>query len=115
MYLRMLAVAMLLGLVGCAPTIDNKHDLQTAEFTMNQTKKTEVADYLGLPTKISKNADEKREYWYYTDGAKLIGLVVPVVATGSTTTINTDREASDLDFAAMFVFDENDTLIEVSK
>lgn len=115
MYLRMLVGVMLLSLVGCASTIGNRNDLKTTEFKLNQTKKSEVADYLGLPAKIRKNDEKTRQYWYYTKGAKLSSLIVPLAATGTTTTIGITREASDLDFDAMFVFDENDTLIEISK
>lgn len=115
MFLRILTAILLLGLTACATTIGNKNDLRTAEFKLNETKKSEVADYLGLPSKISNNEEEKKQYWYYTDGAKLSGLIVPVVATGQTTNIYTGSPSSDLDYAAMFVFDENDILIEVSK
>lgn len=115
MFLRILAVLLVLGLAACATTLDNKNDLSTAEFKLNETKKSEVANYLGLPAKISNSEEDKKQYWYYTDGAKLSSLILPFGATGTTTTVHTGGPASDLDYAAMFVFDENDTLIDVSK
>ena len=116
MYLKILAGMLLLGLTAC-----DRHDLQKTEFKINQTTRSEVAAYLGLPAKISTDQKEGKQYWYYTDGAKLSGLMLPVVSTSggtvsaSTSTAHTGTPSSDLDYAVMFVFNENDILIEVSK
>lgn len=121
MYLKILAGILLLGLTACATTIGNRNDLQSAEFKINQTTKSEVSAYLGLPAKISTDQKEKKQYWYYTEGAKLSGLILPVLSTSggsvsaSTSALRTGMAPSDLDYAVMFVFNEQDVLIEVSK
>ncbi len=117
MYLRLLACLIMLSLAACATTIGNKNDVSKAEFTIQKTSKNEVARFLGLPSKISKNEEEGKEYWYYTKGAKLSGVQVwsPSGGVHDTTTLSTGAQKSDLDYSAMFVFDQNQKLIEIQK
>lgn len=116
MLLRILAGLLMMSLAACATTIDNKNELSSVEFVLFQTTKLEVSEHLGLPSKISKQEEEQKEYWYYTDGAKLSGVIVPMLSSPTgTQSISTGKPTSDLDYAAMFVFDKNDILIEVSK
>ena len=122
MYLKILVGILMFGLTACSTTIGNKNDLGTTEFKINQTKTTDVVDYLGLPAKISKNEEEKKQYWYYREGAELSGLILPVVdassggsLSGSTTEVGVSGMSTDHDFVVMFVFDQDDTLIKVSK
>lgn len=107
------------SLLACSTTIGNKADLNSVQFAVNQTKKSEVANQLGLPSKISKNEKDGKEYWYYTKGAKLTGIMIATpdatTATASTHSISVGSAMDEVDYAALFVFDKDDVLIEVHR
>lgn len=114
---RILYCILMLSFIGCATTIGNKADLREVKFVIGQTKKTEVAETLGLPAGIIKKKEEKREYWYYYDGPVLSGLVLPVPDIGGVSAVPfsviTNPELKDA--AVIFVFDNTDILFDIIK
>jgi len=68
-------LAIVTTLPACTPNLASKADLKTVTFTLNQTTKKEVVNYLGLPERISRN-QEGFELFYYAGDAKLTGFIV---------------------------------------
>ena len=85
--LRVAGVALALACAACAQRLGPLTPMDRTHFQVGVTRKTEVANTLGLPT--SRHLDQGYEYWDYSDGPALSSVDIPIVTGTSTTPVAT--------------------------
>ena len=101
---------------GCASTIGNVSDIKEAEFQVDQTHKSEVAEVLGFPE--HRVVEEETEYWGYRAKPALSGVVYAFpsgsnsVSTYTVTDIHNVPRGMNA-AAVIYAFDERGVLVQV--
>ena len=73
-----------LAAAACAQRLGPLTPIDRVHFQVGVTRKTDVANTLGLPT--SRSVDEDYEYWNYPDGPALSSIDIPILTGTSPTT-----------------------------
>ena len=88
-----LAIGLAVATAACAQRLGPLSPVGSVHFQVGVTRKTDVANALGLPT--SRSQDREYEYWNYSDGPALSSIQIPVVTSVSATTAVVTTESID--------------------
>jgi hypothetical protein len=101
-------------IAACASSIGNLNDPSTVHFRLGATRKTEVAEALGLPA--IREVKEGYEYWGYQQEARLVAVLVPTATfDGASNRVTAHLDEIRVDgeqpVAYVYVFDESGVLV----
>lgn len=66
--------------MGCS-SLNRTDKIENQSLTLGQSKKIDVIDQIGLPTKVKKHMGF--EYWYYSGRADFRHLIIPIPVGGN--------------------------------
>jgi len=91
-FASVLAFGLAATIAACAQRLGPLTPVDSVHFQIGVTRKTDVANTLGLPT--SRSEDQDYEYWNYSDGPAVSSVQVPVVTSITpTVVVTTDNVA----------------------